>query len=86
MKRTLERALAANGKLVEAAPVTGGIAFELLELDDEEYESRQGGRFSRGKGRGRGKPGPNPRRKAAKAKTKDAKTKRKVTRKRRSKD
>ncbi|MDD9730204.1 ribonuclease R [Mameliella sp. AT18] len=83
--RIIGLGMRARVKLVEAAPVTGGIAFELLELDDEEYESRQGGRFSRGKGRPRGKSGPSPRRKQAKAKAKDAKTKRKVTRQRRSK-
>lgn len=69
-------------KLVEAAPVTGGIAFEMLELEDAALpgggRSSRSGRFNRGKG----KP---PRRAAAKAKKKDAKTKRKVTRQRRGK-
>ncbi|WGW05138.1 ribonuclease R [Tropicibacter oceani] len=89
--RIIGLGMRARVKLVEAAPVTGGIAFELLELDDEGYDSVPGGRgprgrgFNRGKGKPRGKGGPSPHRKAAKAKKKDAKTKRKVTRQRRSK-
>ncbi|MFZ7091775.1 ribonuclease R [Primorskyibacter sp. 2E233] len=83
--RIIGLGMRARVKLVEAAPVTGGIAFELLELDDEGYDSVPGGRGPRGRGRGRGKGGPSPRRKAAKAKKKDVKTKRKVTRQRRSK-
>ena len=70
-------------KLTEAAPVTGGLALELLELEDEALPS--------GPGRGRGhnrRGGPaggsgTPRRKPAKAKHKSAKLKRKVVRKRR---
>ncbi len=84
--RIIGLGMRARVKLVEAAPVTGGIAFELLELDDDEYQSVQGGRQARGRGRGRGKPGTSPRRKLAKAKTKDAKTKRKVSRQRREKN
>ena len=69
-------------KLVEAAPVTGGIALELLTLEDEELPGGSGkGRMGRGN-RPKGKGG--PRRKVAKAKKKDAKTKRKVTRQRRN--
>ncbi|WP_292289452.1 ribonuclease R [Marivita sp.] len=69
-------------KLVEAAPVTGGIALELLTLENEELPGGSGkGRMGRGN-RPKGKGG--PRRKVAKAKKKDAKTKRKVTRQRRN--
>ena len=69
-------------KLVEAAPVTGGIGLELLTLQDAELPSGSGkGRMGRGT-RPKGKGG--PKRKAAKAKKKDAKTKRKVTRQRRN--
>ncbi len=80
--RVIGLAMRAKVKLVEAAPVTGGIAFELLELDDTAYESAVGGGFSR---RGPGKRGgPSPRRKQVKAKTRAAKTKRKVARTRRT--
>ncbi|MBO6882379.1 MAG: ribonuclease R [Marivita sp.] len=69
-------------KLVEAAPVTGGIGLELLTLQDAELPSGSGkGRMGRGT-RPKGKGG--PKRKVAKAKKKDAKTKRKVTRQRRN--
>jgi ribonuclease R len=69
-------------KLVEAAPVTGGIALELLTLQDAELPGGSGkGRMGRGT-RPKGKGG--PKRKVAKAKKKDAKTKRKVTRQRRN--
>ncbi|MBV2359681.1 ribonuclease R [Thalassococcus sp. CAU 1522] len=72
-------------KLVEAAPVSGGIAFEMLEIEDEAYASvpaRRGRGTPRGKGGAKGKP---PQRKAAKAKRKEVKAKRKVTRQRRAK-
>ena len=59
-------------RLVEAAPVTGGLRLELLSLE--------GKPLPRGPARGRGAPA---RRKAAVAKKKAAKTQRKVTRKRR---
>ncbi|WP_371228218.1 ribonuclease R [Roseovarius sp. 2305UL8-3] len=59
-------------KLSEAAPVTGGIALELVSLD--------GKMMPRGGSGGRGK---SPRRKAVKHKRKSDKTKRKVARKRR---
>jgi ribonuclease R len=81
--RIIGLGMRARVKLVEAAPVTGGIAFELLELEEETYTSVPGGRARRG--RGRGKPGQAPRRKLAKSKVKDAKTKRKVSRQRRNK-
>jgi ribonuclease R len=69
-------------KLVEAAPVTGGIALELLTLQDAELPGGSGkGRMGRGT-RPKGKGG--PKRKVAKAKKKDAKTRRKVTRQRRN--
>ncbi|ETA53934.1 ribonuclease R [Ponticoccus alexandrii] len=88
--REIGLGMRARVKLVEAAPVTGGIAFELLELDGEEYESgRGGGSFRRGRprggGAGRSRGGASPKRKLAKAKAKDAKTKRKVSRQRRAK-
>ncbi|NRB03578.1 MAG: ribonuclease R [Rhodobacteraceae bacterium] len=60
-------------KLAEAAPVTGGIALELLELEDSSMpQSKSGG------------AGRSPRRKTARAKRKSDKIKRKVTRRRRS--
>ncbi|MEI4231609.1 ribonuclease R [Roseovarius sp. D22-M7] len=59
-------------KLAEAAPVSGGIALELVSIEGESIP--KGGR-----GTGRGAP---PRRKEAQAKRKAAKTKRKVARKR----
>ena len=69
-------------KLVEAAPVTGGIGLELLTLQDAELPSGSGkGRMGRGT-RPKGKGG--PKRKLAKTKKKDAKTKRKITRRRRN--
>ncbi len=80
--RVIALGMRARVKLVEAAPVTGGIAFELLELDDEGYDSVPGGGRGAPRGRGRGKP--PARRKLVKAKAKDAKTKRKVTRQKRS--
>ncbi len=88
--REIGLGMRARVKLVEAAPVTGGIAFELLELDGEEYESgRGGGSFRRGRprggGAGRSRGGASPKRKLAKVKAKDAKTKRKVSRQRRAK-
>ena len=64
-------------KLVEAAPVSGGIALELLELAGNAMPGARGGR----PGRGRGKGGGPVKRKAAKAKRKDAKVKRKLKRK-----
>ena len=60
-------------KLAEAAPVTGGIALELLSVD--------GKGVAQGSGAKRGRGGPT-RRKASKAKRKSDKTKRKVARKR----
>ncbi len=69
-------------KLIDAAPVTGGIGLELLTLEDAELPSGTGkGRMGRGT-RPTGKGG--PKRSAAKAKKKSAKTKRKVTRQRRN--
>ncbi|NHQ74637.1 ribonuclease R [Roseovarius gahaiensis] len=59
-------------KLSQAAPVTGGIALELVSID--------GKTLPKGGSRGRGSP---PRRKQAQAKHKAAKTKRKIERKRR---
>ena len=69
-------------KLIDAAPVTGGIGLELLTLEHAELPGGSGkGRMGRGT-RPTGKGG--PKRKAARAKKKDAKTKRKVTRQRRN--
>ena len=61
-------------KLIEAAPVTGGLIVELLKLDERI--------MPRGPSRGRGKP---PRRKQGAAKKKAAKTARKVKRTRSAK-
>jgi ribonuclease R len=58
-------------KLTEAAPVTGGIALELVTVEGKAMAS--------GPARGRGKA---PKRKLGAAKHKAAKTKRKVARKR----
>ena len=60
-------------RLVEAAPVTGGIGLELLTLRDKA--------LPQGPPRGRGRP---PKRKLVKAKRKSDKTKRKVARQRSS--
>ncbi|MEP4195451.1 MAG: ribonuclease R [Aliishimia sp.] len=57
-------------RLTEAAPVTGGIALELLELEDAKMPS--------GPKRGRGRGG--PKRKSARAKIKAGKIKKKVQR------
>src|SRR6056297_1847933 len=59
-------------RLAEAAPVSGGIALDLVSIEGEQMP--KGGR-----GNGRGKP---PRRKQAAAKHKAAKARRKVARKR----
>jgi ribonuclease R len=63
-------------RLTEAAPVTGGLALELLELEDAKMPS--------GPRSGRGRKKAPPRRKAAKGKLKAAKVKRKVQRRRKS--
>lgn len=63
-------------RLTEAAPVTGGLALELLELEDTH--------MPRGPKQGRGRKHGPPRRKAAAGKAKAAKTKRKVSRRRKS--
>ncbi|EAR50620.1 ribonuclease R [Oceanicola granulosus HTCC2516] len=65
-------------KLVEAAPVTGGLILELLALEGEQMPSGGGGGGGR-RGRAPGKP---PRRKAGAAKKKHDKTARKVKRSR----
>lgn len=59
-------------RLAEVTPVTGGIALELLEIEDQKVP--QGRKSPAGK---------SPRRKGVKAKGKKAATKRKVTRSRR---
>ncbi|MGR3635591.1 MAG: ribonuclease R [Shimia sp.] len=64
-----------TARLKEAAPVTGGIALELISLDGEIVKRKGGG--SR-----RGKSGGPARRKATKAKRKSDKIKRKVSRRR----
>ncbi|KPA20304.1 Ribonuclease R [Shimia sp. SK013] len=64
-----------TARLKEAAPVTGGIALELISLDGEIVKRKGGG--SR-----RGKSGGPARRKATKAKRKSDKVKRKVSRRR----
>ncbi|MCA1335627.1 ribonuclease R [Pseudooceanicola marinus] len=75
-------------KLAEAAPVTGGLELELIELEGEAVTpGPRGGRPGRGGprksfGKGKGKPKGNPKRKLIRAKAKTDKTKRKLTRKR----
>ena len=67
-------------KLSEAAPVTGGIALELVSLDGQTVtRDTPGGRSGKSARRG----GTSPRRKPAQAKRKADKTKRKVARQRR---
>ncbi|MCC1494250.1 ribonuclease R [Cognatishimia sp. F0-27] len=81
--RLIALGMRARVRLVEAAPVTGGIAFEMLEIEDEGIASSARGRGGgpRGKGRGRGgRPGGAPKRKSVRAAKKAAKVKRKVTR------
>ncbi|WP_146584784.1 ribonuclease R [Puniceibacterium confluentis] len=70
-------------KLIEAAPVTGGLAFDLLTLEDVEMPR---GPSRGGPGRRRSGPptGGGPRRKPAKARKKDAKARTKVKRRRTS--
>ncbi|MCL3881787.1 ribonuclease R [Marivita sp. GX14005] len=69
----------ARVKLMDAAPVTGGIGLQLLTLEDEELPGGSGkGRMGRGSRKSKG----GPKRSAAKARKKDAKTKRKVKRRR----
>ncbi|WP_298675560.1 ribonuclease R [uncultured Lentibacter sp.] len=70
-RREITLGLRVKVKLAEAAPVTGGIALELLEIE--------GKTVPQGRKSGRGKP---PRRAQHKARAKAAKTKRKVERKR----
>ncbi|MCT4608432.1 MAG: ribonuclease R [Pelagimonas sp.] len=81
--RVIALGMRAQVKLLEAAPVTGGVAFELLELEGDAFEGGPGGRM-RGRGPRRGRKGPSPQRKAAKGKKKDAKLQRKVSRKRKA--
>ncbi|SFD71123.1 ribonuclease R [Roseivivax sediminis] len=65
----------ATVKLVEAAPVTGGIGLELLTLEDAEMPAGRGSdRPRRGKPGGKPKGKPPARRKLVRAKKKDAKT------------
>ena len=79
--RIIALGMRAKVKLTEAAPVTGGLAFELLELDDANLP----GNVPAFRQHGKGKRGAGPRRKLAVSKRKDAKVKRKVTRTRKSK-
>ena len=73
----------AKVRLTEAAPVTGGIAFDLLELEDATIT---GGASDGGRGhKHRGKRRAPAKRALTKSKKKSAKTARKVTRARRAK-
>ncbi len=65
-------------RLAEAAPVTGGLALDLVSLDGT--SPQKGPAPSRGKGKAKGRP---VKRKPARAAKKDAKVKRKVKRSRR---
>lgn len=68
-------------RLVQAAPVTGGLELELLTIEDQKLPGGSGGGVRKG---GRRSPaGRTVKRKAAKSKLKAAKVKRKVERKRR---
>jgi ribonuclease R len=68
-------------RLTEAAPVTGGLVMELVQLDGDAVE--QGSRPARGRGHGAGRGrGKGPKRKLVRDKKKTDKTKRKVARKR----
>ena len=69
-------------RLIEAAPVTGGLAFDLLTLEEAEMPR---GPSRPGRSARRGAPaGGGPRRKQAKARKKDAKARTKVKRRRNS--
>jgi len=63
----------ATVRLSEAVPLTGGLLFELLALEDDKLSVRSGGR---------GKPGGGPKRKLARSKIKKAKAARKAKRER----
>ncbi|MBR9762119.1 MAG: ribonuclease R [Rhodobacteraceae bacterium] len=88
----IEPGMRVTVRLAEAAPVTGGLELELLELDGGKVATgprrSPGGRggprrsFGPGKGPGKGKPKGNPKRKLVRAKAKTDKTKRKITRNR----
>ena len=69
--REISLGLRVKVRLADAAPVTGGVGLELLEMDGKAVSKRRGG----------SRKGP-PRRKQAAAKKKAAKTKRKVSRSR----
>jgi len=71
----------ATVKIVEAAPVTGGLIVELVTLDEKAIPA--GGARGRGRGKPRRAKGAPPKRKLAVAKKKAAKTARKVKRTRR---
>ncbi|MFD1342721.1 ribonuclease R [Litorisediminicola beolgyonensis] len=74
-------------KLVDVAPVTGGIGLELIKLEDREMPGGRGDDRRRGGGGRRGgKPGKGgPKRKLDKARKKSAKTRAKVSRSRQAK-
>ena len=88
----IEPGMRVTVRLAEAAPVTGGLELELLELEGGKVSPgprrSHGGRggprksFGPGKGPGKGKPKGNPKRKLVRAKAKSDKTKRKITRNR----
>ena len=69
---TFSLGLRVTVRLIEAEPTAGGVAFELISINDEIYK-RTGGR------RGRGD---RPKRMLVKSKRKDAKSKLKVRRRR----
>ncbi len=77
--RVIALGMRAKVKLVEAAPVTGGLMLELISLDGEAVSHGPGG-FRRGRGR---PSGGGPKRKLVHAKKKGDKIKKKIKRQRR---
>ncbi len=78
--RVLRLGQRATVRLTEAAPLTGGLLFELLALEDDKISGRGRSGGPRSGGQGRGKSGPNPKRKLSRSKIKKAKAARKAKR------
>mgnify|MGYP006305689777 CR=1 FL=1 len=78
---TIEVGQRVTVRLSEAAPVTGGLALELVSLEGKSLpEGPARGKARPPRGTAKGKP---PKRKLARAKKQDEKTRRKVKRSRR---